>query len=137
MRWPWVIERKPWPVLAPCATIPNSEQMWVFIMGLLRIAKQAKKRVLVIIWDNASWHTSARIRQWIRAYNRQAKQLGKPRLLTHLLPIISPWLNPIEPHRLHAKRATCQPDGELSAEELRRRLAAHFHTQPLYSSYDP
>jgi transposase len=113
---------------------PNSEQMWVFIMGLLAIARQEGKRVLVIIWDNASWHKSRRIRQWIRAYNRQAKRLGEPRLLTHLLPIKSPWLNAIEPHWLHAKRATCEPDGDLPPQELRRRLAVHFQTKPLYSS---
>lgn len=116
---------------------PNSEQMWVFIMGLLAIARQEGKRVLVIIWDNASWHDSLRLRQWIRDYNREAKRLGEPRLLTHLLPIKSPWLNPIEPHWLHAKRATCEPDGDLSSEELRRRLSAYFQTEPLYSSYVP
>jgi len=115
---------------------PNSEQMWVFIMGWLAIAKQEGKRVLVVIWDNASWHKSARIWQWIRAYNREAKRLGEPRLLTHLLPTKSPWLNPIEPHWLHAKRATCEPDGDLPAEELRRRLAAYFQTEPFYSSYE-
>ena len=113
---------------------PNSEQMWVFIMGLLAIAREEGKRVLVIIWDNASWHKSARIRQWIRAYNLEAKRLGEPRLLTHLLPIKSPWLNPIEPHWLHAKRATCEPDDDLSSEELRRRLVAYFQTKPIFSS---
>jgi hypothetical protein len=55
----------------------------------------------------------------IRAYNRQAKQFDEPRLRTHLLSVKSPWLNPIEPHWLHAKCAICQPDGELSVEELR------------------
>jgi len=115
---------------------PNSEQMWVFIIGLLAIARQESKRVLVIIWDNASWHKSQRLRQWIHAYNRQAKQCGEPRLLTHLLPSKSPWLNPIEPHWLHAKRATCEPNNVLSSDELRRRLSAYFQTEPLYSNYE-
>jgi hypothetical protein len=115
---------------------PNSEQMWVFIMGLLAIARQEGKRVLVIIWDNASWHKSLRLRQWIRAYNREAKRLGEPRLLSHLLPIKSPWLNSMEPRWLHAKRATCEPEDDLPPEELRRRLAVHFQTKPCYSSYE-
>ena len=110
---------------------PNSEHMWVFIMALLEVARQESKSVVVMIWDNASWHISNRIRLWSRAYNRAAKAAGEPRLLVHGLPIKSPWLNPIEPCWVHAKRAVCQPDGELTATELRRRLCTHFNTQPL------
>ena len=28
------------------------------------------KRVLVLIWDNASWHISREVRNWIRAHNQ-------------------------------------------------------------------
>lgn len=114
---------------------PNSEHMWVFIMALLALARQEGKAVVVIIWDNASWHISKRIRQWIRAYNHAAKAAGEPRLLMHGLPIKSPWLNPIEPCWVHAKRAVCQPNGDLSPTELRRRLSAHFNTTPLTNSF--
>jgi hypothetical protein len=31
-------------------------------------------RVWVLIWDNASWHVSKRVRAWIRAHNRRVKQ---------------------------------------------------------------
>ena len=58
---------------------PNSLQMWLFIIGLLAVARADGKQVLVIIWDNASWHKSADIRAWIRAYNRAAKTAGEPR----------------------------------------------------------
>ena len=113
---------------------PNSEHMWVFIMGILALARQAEIRVVVMIWDRATWHKSKRLRQWIRAYNHAAKQTGQPRLLTFLLPEKSPWLNPIEPRWIHAKRKTCQPDGELPASELKRRLTAHFGTEPFWNS---
>jgi DDE superfamily endonuclease len=115
---------------------PNSLQMWLFIIGLLAVARQEGKRVLVIIWDNASWHKSADLRAWIRAYNRAAKVAGEPRLLTHLLPVKSPWLNPIEPRWVHAKRGVCEPDGELTPSVLRSRLCAHFETQPLLNSFN-
>ena len=108
---------------------PNSENTWLFIMGLLAIARREKIRVVVIIWDHATWHKSKRLRQWIRTYNLAAKESGQPRLLTFLLPKKSPWLNPIEPRWVHAKRKTCEPDGDLTAQELKRRLAAHFHTE--------
>ena len=41
---------------------PNSLQMWLFIIGLLAVARAEGKQVLVIIWDNASWHKSAELR---------------------------------------------------------------------------
>jgi hypothetical protein len=116
---------------------PNSLQMWLFIIGLLAVARAEGKRVVVLLWDNASWHKSADLRSWIRTYNQAAKAVDEPRLLTHLLPVKSPWLNPIEPRWVHAKRAVCQPDGELTAPELRRRLCAHFATQPLLNTFNP
>jgi len=112
---------------------PNSLQMWLFIIGLLAQARTEGKRVVVMIWDNASWHKSHAIRHWIRLYNRAAKQTSEPRLITHLLPIKSPWLNPIEPRWVHAKRATCEPNGSLTVTELQRRLSVHFNTLPFFN----
>ena len=114
---------------------PNSEHMWAFIRALLAVARQAGKRVVVLIWDNASWHKSRRIEHWIRSYNQRAKATGDVRLITHLLPIKSPWLNPIEPRWVHAKRGVCEPDGELTPPELRRRIGKHFNTEPLALSF--
>lgn len=113
---------------------PNSEHTWLFIMGLLTIARREKIRVVVLIWDHATWHKSKRLRQWIRSYKLAAKESGQPRLLTFLLPRKSPWLNPIEARWVHAKRKTCEPNGELTAQELKRRLAAHFDTVPFWNS---
>ena len=114
---------------------PNSLQQWLFIIGLLAIARREHKQVVVIIWDNASWHKSKDIRRWIRHYNQRAKAEGEPRLLTHLLPVKSPWLNPIEPRWVHAKRGVCEPDGDLTPTELRRRLGRHFDTQPVFDTF--
>ena len=113
----------------------NSEQVWVFIMGLLAVARAGAKRVVVMIWDQAGWHLSKRLCQWMRAYNHQAKQCGEPRLLTYLLPVKSLWLNPIEPRWMHAKRGVCEPDGDLLSLELIRRLCAHFDTQPFFQYF--
>jgi hypothetical protein len=74
------------------------------------------------------------LRQWIRTYNRAAKQTGEPCLLTWLLSQQSPWLNPIEPRWIHAKQVVCEPDGELSSAELKRRLGIHFDTEPFWHS---
>ncbi len=105
---------------------PNSEHMWFVIVRLLRQAKRRGKTVMVLIWDNAPWHCSMRIREWMRTYNQQAKQEDDVRLWVHWLPKRSPWLNPIDPYWGHAKRRVCEPSGDLSVAELRRRVRAQF-----------
>lgn len=83
--------------------------------------------VLVLIWDNASWHISKAVRGWIREHNRQVKQKGEGvRLITCQLPVKAPWLNPIEPKWVHGKRAIVEPARLLSAVELEERVCARF-----------
>jgi len=85
------------------------------------------KRVLALIWDNASWHISQAVRTWIREHNRQAKRSGQGvRILVSLLPVKSPWLNPIEPKWMHGKRRVAEPDRTLSIQELADRICATF-----------
>jgi transposase len=110
---------------------PDSDQTLLFLPCLLDIARQEGKRVAVIIWDHASWHTSKKVKSWVRNHNLRAKREGDVRLLVFLLPKKSPWLNPIEPRWVHAKRQVCEPNGELTVCELQRRLCAHFETAPL------
>lgn len=108
---------------------PNSEKTVAMSQALIAVAKTKAKRVLVVLWDRASWHKSQKYRRWIRQHNRQAKQEDDGvRLLTCLLPSKSPWLNPMEPIWLHAKRTVVEPDGELTVKVLQERLCAHFQT---------
>ena len=73
------------------------------------------------------------MRTWIRAHNREVKQTGKGvRILPFLLPTQSPWLNPIEPKWVHAKRQVVELDGLLSARHLAERICAYFGC-----SYEP
>jgi transposase len=89
-------------------------------------------RVLVLVWDNASWHISREVRDWIRAHNREVKQAGRGcRLLICRLPSKSPWLNPIEPKWVHGKRAVVEPARKLTGSELKQRLCDHDRCQLL------
>jgi transposase len=89
-------------------------------------------RVLVLIWDNASWHVSREVRDWIRTHNRAVKQGGRGcRLLICRLPSRSPRLNPIEPKWVHGKRAVVEPARELTGSELKQRLCDHYRCQLL------
>ncbi len=84
-------------------------------------------RVLSLVWDNARWHTSHAVRNWIREHNRRVKKAGEGvRLLVCLLPVKSPWLNPIEPKWMHGKRKVAEPGRVLSAQELADRVCAVF-----------
>jgi DDE superfamily endonuclease len=89
------------------------------------------KTALFLIWDNASWHISAAVRDWITEHNRQVTQEGRGvRLLTCQLPVKSPWLNPIEPKWVHGKRAIVEPARLVSAHELEERVCAYFDCHP-------
>jgi hypothetical protein len=35
------------------------------------------KKVMVLIWDNASWHISREVRRWLGRHNREVKQSGR------------------------------------------------------------
>ena len=49
------------------------------------------QRVLVVLWDNASWHSAQALRQWYHRYNQQATRAGQIRLLRVPLPSRSPY----------------------------------------------
>ena len=85
------------------------------------------KRVLVLVWDNAAWHVSQRVRTWIRAHNRRVKAAGAGvRILACRLPVKAPWLNPIEPKWVHGKRAIVEPERVLSAHEVMERACGYY-----------
>jgi len=81
------------------------------------------KKALLLIWDNASWHSSREVRVWLHAHNAQVKQTGKGvRIVCCPLPTKSPWLNPIEPHWRHGKRKVAEAARLLSANELAEHI---------------
>ena len=85
------------------------------------------KTALLLVWDNASWHGSQAVRQWLREHNQQVKREGQGiRIVRCPLPIKSPWLNPLEAHWVHGKRAVVEPTRLLTAAELVERVNTHF-----------
>ena len=89
------------------------------------------KRVLVVVWDNASWHVSQRVRGWIKAHNRRAKAEGSVRIVACSLPVKAPWLNAIEPKWVHGKRAIIEPDRKLSGDEVIQRVCGYYGCEQL------
>jgi transposase len=98
-----------------------------YLTWLCQAQTAAGTKVLVLVWDNASWHVSRAVRTWVRAYNLHVKKTGQGvRLLVCGLPVKSPWLNPIEPKWVYGKRQILEPDRTLSAHEVAERVCAVF-----------
>jgi transposase len=122
------------------ATGVAAEEMWLrFVNGrpISAVTEQflawcctalaaAGMTTLVLVWDNAAWHVSGAVRRWLRAHNQQAHRTGGVRIVPCLLPSKSPWLNPIEPKWVHAKRRIVEPVRLLTAREVEDRVCAAF-----------
>jgi len=123
--------------------VPELEKVWVrfvdgrpvsgittrFLSWCSEKLQAAGKRVWVLIWENASWHISKEVKEWIASHNREVKNSGSEagvRIISCLLPTKSPWLNSIEPKWVHGKRKVVEPDGLLPAYELAERVCAVF-----------
>lgn len=89
------------------------------------------KRAVLLVWDNASWHISKRVRSWIKGHNRRAKADGGVRIVSCPLPVKAPWLNRIEPKWVHGKRAIIEPDRPLTAAEVVDRVCTYYGCEPL------
>ena len=130
-------------LLVSCPAAPDTlpEQVWVrfvekrpvstvtiqFLERCCAKLDQLGKTVLIMIWDNASWHISKEVRTWLQTHNRIVKQQGKRvRVVAFYLPSKSPWLNRIEPHWVHGKRNVAGPNRLLTAQELAERICSYY-----------
>ena len=113
---------------------PVSHVTTAFLEWLCQQLQSQGQRVLVLIWDNASWHVSKEVRRWLQQHNRSvlaAEREGHTgvRIIPCWLPTKSPWLNRIEPHWVHGKRAIVEPARLLTAQELESRVCDYFGCQ--------
>jgi hypothetical protein len=106
---------------------PVSEVTTQFLGWCCERLEHDGKTALLLVWDNASWHLSREVKSWLHHHNQQVKQTGGGvRIVVCLLPIKSPWLNPIEPHWVHGKRKVVEADRLLPAQELVDRVCDYF-----------
>jgi hypothetical protein len=95
-----------------------------------RLAAEGK-RALLLVWDNASWHISHEVRDFVRTHNRRVRREGGVRIVRCQLPTKSPWSNRIEPHWMHGKRAVVEPERKLTAQELVGRVCGYYGCEEL------
>ena len=93
---------------------------------------QEGKKVLVVIWDDASWHTCRDGGRMGGRAEPAGRDEGKGyRSYICELPVASPWLNNIEPCWTHAKKAVMEADRKLTAAEITGRVCEHFECELL------
>jgi hypothetical protein len=117
--------------------VPQFDQTWIrfvdgrpvssittqFLRWSCERLEAAGKKVLLLIWDNASWHISRELRRWLGSHNGEVKTSGEGvRIVSCLLPKQSPWLNAIEPKWVYGKRRVVELNGLLGAYELAERV---------------
>jgi hypothetical protein len=108
---------------------PISDATTQFLQHCCSHLEALGKTAWLLIWDNASWHTSKKVRTWIREHNAVVQKENKGvRILPLFLPTQSPWLNPIEPKWVHGKRNIVETNGLLTAKQLAQRVCAYYRT---------
>ena len=114
-----------------CEGRPVSATTEDFLDWVCRELAAEGKRVFVLVWDNAAWHVSRRVRGWIARHNRRVTRAKSGcRIRVCGLPVKAPWLNPIEPKWVHGKRAIAEPDRKLSADEVQQRACDYYGCKP-------
>jgi transposase len=94
------------------------------------VGREGKKK-LIVVWDEASWHTSDGTVDWVKQHNRLAKREGMVKLTICDLPTGSPWLNNIEPCWTYARKAIMEPGRKLTAQEITHRVCEYFGCEML------
>jgi hypothetical protein len=105
----------------PVSAVTTALLAW----GHERLAAQGVT-ALVWIWENAAWPQSQVVRGWRRHHTQTVNHPGQGvRIVPYLLPVKSPWLNPIEPKGVQGKRAIAESDQRRSAAALEARVYAY------------
>jgi hypothetical protein len=110
---------------------PLGEVTRQFLDWLCGCVAQEGKQVLVVIWDDASWHTCEEVAHWGETQNRRAEHGEGVTGVSCERPVASPWLNNIAPCWTHAKKAVMEVDRKLTAAEITNRVCEHFHCERL------
>jgi hypothetical protein len=105
----------------------NRFETALFINERLRAHERRGHRVLVLVWDQASWHVAKDLWRWFRNHNRRVDRQGHG---TKIVPMCTPvhafWLNPVEPLIGDAKRRVLPCRQFASQTEQQAALDRHW-----------
>src|SRR5262245_43675747 len=55
---------------------PVSQVTEAYLAWVCEQLRAEGKKALLLVWDNAAWHVSKRVRSWIKVHNRKARGTG-------------------------------------------------------------
>jgi hypothetical protein len=102
-----------------------------FLDWICQQLRVESKTRLIVIWDEASWHSGGGVADWVAEHNRKVKHGREVEIVLCPLPARSPWLNNIETRWGPAKRAILDPGRILTSLEVVERVCEHFGTEIL------
>ncbi|WP_218575221.1 hypothetical protein [Limnoglobus roseus] len=65
---------------------PVSQVTEDYLSWVCERLKAEGKKALLLVWDNAAWHVSKRVRAWIEAHNTKARAEDGVRIVACFLP---------------------------------------------------
>jgi hypothetical protein len=105
---------------------PTGDITIQFLDWVCQVLCEEGKKKLIVVWDDASWHASGMVLQWIQEHNDHVTKEGGIEVDHFELPARSPWLNDIEHNYRYAKNCIAEPGRKLSAQETVDRVCEHF-----------
>jgi hypothetical protein len=116
----------------------NSWETCVFLHERLAWHERLGHDTLVVVWDQASWHTSRALMAWVRSHNQRVQRLGTGvKLVPVCLPVHAFWLNPVEAHIGHAKGRVLPCRQFAVPLEQQRALDRHWLHRNLRCAHAP
>lgn len=86
-----------------------------------------RKAKLFITWDAASWHSSAKLEEWMNEFNSHAERHGHgPLVVLVPLPRCAQFLNVIEAVFSAMARAVIHHSDYSGEEEMKSAISKHF-----------
>src|SRR4051794_41408385 len=79
------------------------------------------KRVFVLVWDNAAWHVSKRVRRWIARHNRRGRREGGGRPPGGGPPGKAPGVEPLGAEGGGGQKGRGAPRPELTGAAIKTR----------------
>jgi transposase len=91
------------------------------------IRRYQASKALIVAWDKAPWHTSKKMRRFVRRWNHYAKRTSKVRIILHYFPTQAPWLNPSEAVIGMIVRYGLQNQTHITPDDLRHSIDGYLH----------
>ena len=116
----------------------NQTETLAFVKERIAAHERQGHSVLVMAWDDASWHKAKNLMRAIREHNKEVCRTGAgTRFAPVRLPVHAFWLNPVEPIIKHTKQRALPCRQFEGPEEQKTALDRHWLHRNLHQASVP